>query len=94
MDLLSFTESLQGNTPPHGVSEYLRALWYDAKGEWEEAHKIIQDIDTATASWIHAYLHRKEGDTVNADYWYRKSGKKRPVVSLEAEWKEIVTALI
>ena len=72
---------------------YLNALWYDAKGEWDKAHEMVQDIDDNNASWIHAYLHRKEGDTANADYWYSRAGKKRPSLSLEKEWEEIVDAM-
>ena len=101
MNLSSFKESLSGNEPPQNCSVYLKALWYDAKGEWNKAHKLIQDVEDLpagrqdkNASWIHAYLHRKEGDTGNADYWYSCAGKKRPSVSLEKEWEEIVTALI
>lgn len=55
---------------------------------------LIQDIEDETASWIHAYLHRREGDVGNADYWYRRAGKRRPSFSLEEEWEEIVNALI
>ena len=94
MNVSSFKESLSGNKPPQGSSVYLNALWYDAKGEWDKAHKLIQDVDDKNAAWIHAYLHRKEGDSVNADYWYSRAGKKRSPFSLEKEWEEIVTALI
>ena len=94
MNLSSFKESLLNNEPLQNSSVYLKALWYDAKGEWDKAHKLIQDFEDRNASWIHAYLHRKEGDTGNADYWYSCAGKKRPSVSLEKEWEEIVTALI
>jgi len=94
MNLSVFKETLSGSEPPQNVSVYLKTLWYDAKGEWDKAHKLIQDFEDRNASWIHAYLHRKEGDTGNADYWYSCAGKKRPSVSLEKEWEEIVTALI
>ena len=94
MNVSSFKESLSGNEPPKNCSVYLYALWHDAKGEWDTAHKLIQDVADKNASWIHAYLHRKEGDHSNADYWYSRAGKKRPGISLDNEWKEIVTALI
>jgi hypothetical protein len=94
MNLSSFKESLSENEPPQNSSAYLKALWYDSKGEWNKAHEVVQDLGDENASWIHAYLHRKEGDTGNADYWYRRAGKKRPLVSLEKEWEEIVSALI
>jgi len=79
---------------PSSISPYLQSLWYDAKGDWEKAHTIIQDIEDNNASWIHAYLHRKEGDIGNADYWYRLAGKKRPSISLEEEWEAIVETLL
>ena len=70
------------------------ALWYDAKEDWEKAHELIQDIEDKNAAWIHAYLHRKEGDIWNADYWYRRAGKKRPDASLQNEWEQIATELL
>ena len=94
MDLLLFRESLSGSIPPQNSSVYLNALWYDAKGDWDQAHNLIQDVEDKNASWIHAYLHRKEGDIINADYWYRRAGKKRSPFSLEKEWEELVSALI
>lgn len=94
MNLASFKESLSGNEPPQNASVYLKALWFDRKGDWHKAHILIQDVDDKEAAWIHAYLHRKEGDIGNADYWYRRSGKKRPPVSLEEEWDQIVAELL
>lgn len=89
-----FQTSLSNGQPPSSLSAYLKSLWYDGKADWEKAHTIIQDIEDTTAAWIHAYLHRKEGDNGNADYWYRRAGRKRPAVSLEQEWKDIVTELL
>ena len=89
-----FNQSLLLKDPPADLSIYLKALWFDAKDDWDKAHSIIQDMDDTTASWIHAYLHRKEGDINNAGYWYHRAGKKRSPVSLEKEWEEIVSALI
>jgi hypothetical protein len=89
-----FKESLSSDSPPGNISDYLKALWFDAKDDWEKAHIIIQDIEDNNASWIHAYLHRKEGDTGNADYWYRRAGKKRPAIILQEEWENIVRVLI
>ncbi len=93
----NFTEyknSLSRSSPPDSFSVYLKALWHDAKGDWDKAHNIIQDVPDKTASWIHAYLHLKEGDIWNADYWYNKAGRERPAFSLEEEWEEIVKALL
>ena len=89
-----FKQSLSKSSPPSDISKYLESLWYDAKGDWERSHTIIQDINDHNASWIHAYLHRKEGDTWNADYWYSRAGKTRPAITLEAEWEEIVRQMI
>ena len=94
MELSAFKASLIDSQPPAGISVYLEALWYDAKRDWNKAHKLVQDIEDRNAAWIHAYLHRKEGDTVNADYWYRRAGKQRAVVSLDEEWEQIVVALL
>lgn len=94
MNLASFKESLSGSEPPQNLSVYLNALWYDAKGDWERAHKLIQDVDDKNASCIHSYLHRKEGDSANAGYWYSRAGKKLSDLSLEKEWEEIVAALL
>ena len=89
MTFESFKSSVALNRPPDNASPYLLSLWHDAKGNWEKAHTIIQDIDDRSASWIHAYLHRKEGDISNADYWYHRANKKRPNYSLEEEWNQI-----
>ena len=94
MNFASFRASLDSNAPPPGSNVYLSALWYDAKLDWDKAHELIQDVHDAKAAWVHAYLHRKEGDTSNAGYWYSKAGKIMPGYSLEKEWEEIVTALI
>jgi hypothetical protein len=93
MDFQEFLQTLDKDEPP-GVSPLLVALWYDHKGNWERAHQIVQDIDESMASWIHAYLHRKEGDLGNAGYWYSRAGRSRPNVDLSAEWEELVKELI
>jgi len=94
MTFEQFNQSLSQSSAPSAISEHLKALWYDAKGDWEKSHQMIQDIDDANAEWIHAYLHRKEGDIGNADYWYRRAGKKRPAVTLEQEWEIIAREII
>src|SRR5215470_2895705 len=87
MNLTDFKESLKAENPPSGISNYLEALWYDAKGNWNKSHEIVQDLHSSEAAWIHAYLHRKEGDISNADYWYSVARKKRSDVTLEEEWE-------
>lgn len=94
MNLTSFRQSLQSGQLPAPASPYLQALWYDGTGDWKKAHELVQDLPDKNAAWIHAYLHRKEGDTWNADYWYNKAGRKRPALSLDEEWEEIVTAFL
>jgi hypothetical protein len=90
MTLAQFKSS---KTPPN-VSLELQSLWFDAKGDWEKAHTLVQDLDTKEAAWVHAYLHRKEGDISNAGYWYRRAGKPTFTGILEQEWEDIVTALL
>lgn len=78
--------------PPSDLPKNLKALWYDAKGDWSKAHDVAQEIHTAEGSWIHAYLHRKEGDEWNAGYWYRKAGRPSPAGrSLSEEWEELAS---
>ena len=89
-----FQESLQKNEAPVIWSEALKALWFDAKGNWEASHNIAQEIHSQIGSLIHAYLHRKEGDEFNARYWYRQASKPFPEISLDAELKEIVESLL
>jgi len=94
MNITALKESLSTDAPPLTASVYLKALWYDAKDDWNKAHELIQDVPDKNASWIHAYLHRKEGDIGNADYWYSKAGKKRPSVSLQEEWEQIAETFL
>ena len=94
MNFQEFQNSLSNRTPPVELPNYLKALWLDAKNNWGDAHSIIQGTEDKTAAWIHAYLHRKEGDIGNADYWYSRAGKKRPATSLEQEWENIVRELL
>ena len=94
MNLSEFKDSLSTGHPPSAASVYAKAMWYDGRNDWNKAHELIQDLADKNAAWIHAYLHRKEGDIWNADYWYAKAGKKRPTVSLPDEWEQIVTALL
>jgi len=94
MNVEQFKATLKGDAPPPGISGYLAAMWQDGKGDWEKAHNIAQEIDDRDGAWIHAYLHRKEGDPGNAQYWYRQAGRSMPACSLAQEWDEIVTAFL
>ena len=94
MEFENFISTLAAPSPPEIVSAYLQAMWFDAKGDWNKAHDIIQDIDDSKAALIHAYLHRKEGDSSNARYWYNRAGKPFPAVSLQQEWEQIVKDLL
>jgi hypothetical protein len=94
MTLDEFKAALTSSTPPAGLGAALVALWHDARGDWEAAHGVAQDVPDEKGSWVHAYLHRKEGDLSNAGYWYRRAGQAPASGSLESEWDRIVTALL
>ena len=94
MDFEAFNQSIKDPVPLGNISVYLQAMWYDAKGNWEKAHSMVDSLTDATACYVHAYLHRKEGDIWNADYWYRRAGKVRPDISLQQEWEIIVQELL
>ena len=94
MNMDEFLELAEGDSPPDSLSEALRALWFDRKGDWDKAHQIAQEIPTAEGSWVHAYLHREEGDLGNARYWYRRAGRPESKADLDTEWRDIVNALI
>ncbi|MFS8617666.1 MAG: hypothetical protein FWJ85_12660 [Solitalea sp.] len=91
MTLADFRQTLDHETAPAGLGEHLLAMWYEARGEWERAHDIAQNVGTEEGDWIHAYLYRKEGDEGNAAYWYRRAGRPFPSGrSLDEEWEELV----
>ena len=89
MTLAEFKESLLLGQPPNGISNLLEAMWFDGKGDWEMSHTIAQEVHSKDGSWIHAYLHRKEGDEGNAAYWYARAGRAMPSTSVQDEWDEI-----
>ena len=94
MDYSSFSKSIELNEPPDAIGAVLTALWKVAKGEWEEAHTLVQDLQSEEAAWVHAYLHRVEGDVFNAKYWYQRAGRPEVSGDLEIEWKQIVMELL
>jgi len=94
MTLSEFRASLADPEPPAGLEPALAALWRDAKGDWDAAHDLAQADEGGVGDWVHAYLHRRQGDAGNAAYWYRRAGKPFARASLEQEWVEIVEALL
>src|SRR5882757_9429459 len=93
MKMAEFKASLSGAAPAPDIDAPLAALWWAAKGNWNEAHKIAQDHQTADAAWVHAYLHRVEGDLGNAGYWYREINEPDAAGSFETEWELMVSSL-
>lgn len=94
MTVDDFRASLDQAAPPAGVSLALQALWYDGKGNWARAHEVAQEDTSADGSWVHAYLHRVEGDLGNAAYWYRRAGRPTATNDLTDEWQATVTELL
>ena len=94
MTLDEFRGTLEGAAAPPALAPLLRALWHDAKGDWDEAHRIAQDVSGSDGAWVHAYLHRKDGDRSNARYWYHQAGLREATDTLQAEWERIAQALL
>ncbi len=94
MDLSAFRQSLDRDAPPADLGPTLAALWHEAKGDWDRAHRLAQSQKDADGAWAHAYLHRVEGDHANAGYWYRRADKPPSSATLKREWDEIAGALL
>ena len=94
MDLQAFRDSIANPEPPDGLSPVLKALWWDAKGNWEKAHEHAQERDDVASRRVHAYLHRKEGDQPNAEYWYRRADAAPSILSLDEEWDELARGFL
>jgi hypothetical protein len=94
MSVKDFLKTIERGEPPAGLSELLRSLWWDRKGDWDTAHSIAQETPTVQGSAVHAYLHREEGVLWNADYWYSRAGRKRPEISLQEEWTRLVEEML
>lgn len=94
MTLQEFRSSLSDAQPPANLSLALAGLWWDAKDDWNRAHESAQQDEGPAGSWVHAYLHRKEGDIGNAGYWYNRAGKLRFQGSLDEEWLKIAESLL
>ena len=91
---MTFEQFRRASTEPGDLSPVLRALWHAARGDWDLAHQIVQDLPGEDAAWVHAYLHREEGDLSNAAYWYRHARKPVANDSLDAERERIARALL
>ncbi len=94
MRSVAFHHSLHAETPPDGIAPPLTALWWAKKGDWDKAHAIVMDEQGRDAAWVHAYLHRVEGDAGNAAYWYRQAQRPAAAGPLDAEWDAIVAVLL
>jgi hypothetical protein len=94
MNLQAFKASLGHPKPSAELSSALQALWWEAKGDWDKAHECAQAQDDAEGAWVHAYLHRQEGDADNAGYWYARAKQPVAAISLAAEWEAIAVALL
>ncbi len=94
MTLQEFRDSLRLDAPPRDLSVALAGLWWDAKGDWARGHDTVGQDEGLAGAWVHAYLHRKEGDASNAGYWYGRAGKAPATTSLEQEWLDISRALL
>ena len=94
MKFTEFKASLTQSNAPSNCPSPLKGLWHDARGDWDAAHGCVQDDETREGAWVHAYLHRKEGDPGNAAYWYSRAGRRPSNLPLEKEWEEIATYLL
>ncbi|WP_392530813.1 hypothetical protein [Nostoc sp. C117] len=95
MNTEEFLRLIETQRPcPQTLPNALQAMWYDNKGDWSKAHEIVQDASDADSGWVHAYLHRKEGDLNNARYWYQRSGQPEFFGCLNQEWEEITSVLL
>ena len=90
MTAQEFQNSLAAEAPPQGTRPTIAALWWDAKGDWEHAHNLVDELETPEGMAVHAYLHRKEGAASNSEYWYERAGRSYYRPSLEEEWKALV----
>jgi hypothetical protein len=94
MNVEEFKGSVNGSEPPDGLPVTLQALWWDAKGDWAQAHSLVDELETQDGMAVHAYLHRKEGAAWNADYWYNKAGRGFHRAKLEDEWEALAEGLL
>ncbi len=94
MTFEEFRASLSWAEPPEDLSPAVLGLWHQGRGDWEKAHEIVQSDDSPDAAWVHAHLHRVEGDEANAGYWFRRAGRPHGTAELSAEWADITRTLV
>ena len=94
MTLNEFLESLKRDALPEDVTAPVAALWWDAKGDWAQAHGMVDELESKEGMAVHAYLHRKEGSPANADYWYARCGRDFYRAELEEEWRALLSGLL
>jgi hypothetical protein len=94
MNIVAFQATLQDETPPVGLTAPLKALWWDKKGDWTRAHALVDELETQEGMAVHAYLHRKEGEQWNADYWYRRAGRAYHRTKLTDEWTALAEGFL
>src|ERR1700758_37056 len=94
MTLEEFRSTLSRDEPPRGLTVALQALWWDAHGNWRQAHEVAGQDEGPASAWVHAYLHRKEGDLSNAGYWYKRAEQESATGPLEQEWERIAESLL
>jgi hypothetical protein len=94
MNLLEFRQSLSHEVPSSKLSAPLQALWWEAKGDWVQAHSLVDELESLEGMAVHAYLHRKEGSEGNAEYWYARAGRRFKRADLDDEWEALAVGLL
>jgi len=94
MKISEFKSSMADGAPPSALPAPLSALWWDARGDWAQAHSLVDELETLDGMAVHAYLHRKEGAASNADYWYARAGRRFHRPALEDEWLALLEELL
>ncbi len=94
MTLDAFRGTFSASAPPAGLDPPLTSLWWMGKGDWKRAHDVINEEEGRDAAWVHAHLHRVEGDLSNAGYWYRRAAREAAKNSLDAEWEDVARAML
>ncbi len=94
MTAFELRQTIADDAPPGGLPLLVEAMWWEAHGDWHRAHRMVDELTTPEGAWVHAYIHRSEGDLGNAGYWYRQAARPVCRVSLSEEWVEIVEELL